>query len=82
MRKTILHHHAESYSQRAAGSREMTLRITLTRLDLRVNEDSIYLWHDGRSKSPLLSGAESLDDMSEQASLLMRDRFRGRVRRG
>ncbi|KAI9171506.1 hypothetical protein HJFPF1_00991 [Paramyrothecium foliicola] len=35
------------YAQAPASSREMTLRMTLTRPDLRANEDQIYGWQRG-----------------------------------
>jgi hypothetical protein len=35
------------YAQAPASSREMTLRMTLTRSDLRANEDQIYGWQRG-----------------------------------
>jgi hypothetical protein len=38
------HRRADSYAQMPASSREMTLRMTLTRPDLRANEDQIYGW--------------------------------------
>jgi hypothetical protein len=38
------HRRAESYAQMPASSREMTLRMTLTRPDLRANEEQIYGW--------------------------------------
>ncbi|ORY56693.1 uncharacterized protein BCR38DRAFT_450901 [Pseudomassariella vexata] len=38
---------AESYAQAPASSREMTLRMTLTRPDLRACEDHIYGWQRG-----------------------------------
>ncbi len=38
------HRVSESYAQVPASSREMTLRMTLTRLDLRAGEDQIYGW--------------------------------------
>lgn len=41
----------ESYAQAMAGNREMTLRMTLTRPDLRADESVIYGWQ--ATKSPL-----------------------------
>ncbi|KAI0838990.1 hypothetical protein F5Y06DRAFT_36982 [Hypoxylon sp. FL0890] len=38
---------AEGYAQVPAASREMTLRMTLTRSDLRACEDQIYGWQKG-----------------------------------
>lgn len=43
-RKPTPHKHAESYSLSSTGAREMTLRMTLTRPDLRADEDVIYGW--------------------------------------
>lgn len=41
----------DSYTQAMAGNREMTLRMTLTRPDLRADENAIYGWQ--ASKNPL-----------------------------
>jgi hypothetical protein len=41
----------ESYAHGLAGSREMTLRMTLTRPDLRADESQLYGWQS--TKSPL-----------------------------
>jgi hypothetical protein len=43
-RRPVVHKQGESYSQASAGSREMTLRMTLTRPDLRADESLIYGW--------------------------------------
>lgn len=51
----------DSYAQAAAGSREMTLRMTLTRPDLRADETTIYGW---QSRAPLREA--SLDDLDEK----------------
>lgn len=63
IRRPTPHKHTESYAQSIAGSREMTLRMTLTRPDLRADETLLYGWQGVRNKSPLveeiLSGAES-----------------------
>jgi hypothetical protein len=40
---------SESYTQAMAGSREMTLRMTLTRPDLRADENTIYGWQTSKS---------------------------------
>jgi hypothetical protein len=54
IRKPVLHKQVESYSQSIAGSREMTLRMTLTRPDLRADESLLYGWQGSqRTKSPL-----------------------------
>ena len=39
---TLRHHTSEPFAQLLAGSREMTLRMTLTRPDLRANEKALY----------------------------------------
>lgn len=44
IRRPMLHKHTESYSLASAGSREMTLRMTLTRPDLRADEGTLYGW--------------------------------------
>jgi len=63
IRKPTPHKHTESYAQSIAGSREMTLRMTLTRPDLRADENLLYGWQGVRNKSPLgeelLSGVDS-----------------------
>lgn len=41
-RPTIRHHSSEPFAQLLAGSREMTLRMTLTRPDLRADEKALY----------------------------------------
>lgn len=52
-RKPTPHKHAESYSLSSTGAREMTLRMTLTRPDLRAEEDVIYGWQaKERVKTP------------------------------
>lgn len=51
IKKPILHKQQDSYTHALAGSREMTLRMTLTRPDLRADESVLYGWQ-GRSKSP------------------------------
>jgi len=40
------------YAQAPASSREMTLRMTLTRPDLRANEDQIYGWQGSQGFQP------------------------------
>ncbi|KAE9373413.1 hypothetical protein N431DRAFT_338662 [Stipitochalara longipes BDJ] len=50
----------ESYAQAMAGNREMTLRMTLTRPDLRADESTIYGWQ--ATKSPLREGSLTLDE--------------------
>ncbi len=56
----------ESYAQAMAGCREMTLRMTLTRPDLRADENMTYGWQTSVSKSPLRDGMFTLDDMDEK----------------
>ena len=41
-RPTLRHHTSEPFAQLLAGSREMTLRMTLTRPDLRADEKALY----------------------------------------
>ncbi|KAG4425523.1 hypothetical protein IFR04_001442 [Cadophora malorum] len=54
----------ETYTHAMAGSREMTLRMTLTRPDLRADETTIYGWQ--RCKSPLSEEpSTSMDEKSE-----------------
>lgn len=59
------------YAQAPAYSREMTLRMTLTRPDLRANEDQIYGWQKTRPttsdgpRSPL--GPKSEDDLKKDS---------------
>lgn len=72
-RKPTLHKHTESYSLSSTGAREMTLRMTLTRPDLRAEEDMIYGWQaKERVKTPLKNEAP---DALDQA--LMRGPFDG-----
>jgi hypothetical protein len=63
IRRPTPHKHTESYAQSIAGSREMTLRMTLTRPDLRADESLLYGWQGVRNKSPpgeeMLGGADS-----------------------
>jgi hypothetical protein len=56
----------ESYAQAMAGSREMTLRMTLTRPDLRADENTIYGWQTAATKSPLREESLALDEMEEK----------------
>lgn len=49
--KPMLVKQPDSYAHSMAGGREMTLRMTLTRPDLRADESTIYGWQ--RCKSPL-----------------------------
>jgi hypothetical protein len=56
----------ESYAQAMAGSREMTLRMTLTRPDLRADENAIYGWQTTTTKSPLREEPLGLDDLDEK----------------
>jgi hypothetical protein len=43
------------YAQAPASSREMTLRMTLTRPDLRAHEEQIYGWQQGSRRSTAMS---------------------------
>ncbi|KAI9677922.1 MAG: hypothetical protein M1829_002419 [Trizodia sp. TS-e1964] len=56
-----LRQRAESYGQVPAGSREMTLRMTLTRPDLRADESLLYGWQGRHSKEDPLA----LDDLPD-----------------
>ncbi|KAH8820393.1 hypothetical protein F5884DRAFT_763861 [Xylogone sp. PMI_703] len=49
--KSHLMRHPDSYAQAIAGNREMTLRMTLTRPDLRADESAIYGWQNRQSHS-------------------------------
>lgn len=60
--RPTLHKQTDSYSQAIAGSREMTLRMTLTRPDLRADESLLYGWQN--SRSPLREEPFSLDGSS------------------
>jgi hypothetical protein len=53
----------ESYPQSMAGSREMTMRMTLTRPDLRADENTLYGWQT--SKSPLREEPLAVEDLVE-----------------
>ena len=67
--KPTLVKHPESYAQATAGTREMTLRMTLTRPDLRADENTIYAWQTQMStgtKSPLREEPLSLVDGAEE----------------
>jgi len=55
----------ESYAQAMAGNREMTLRMTLTRPDLRADESTIYGWQ--ATKSPLRDTNLTIDDDEKYA---------------
>lgn len=52
----------ENYTQALAGSREMTLRMTLTRPDLRADEGALYGWQTA-TKSPPLAEEEAAGEM-------------------
>jgi hypothetical protein len=63
----LVKQHSEGYAQAVAGNREMTLRMTLTRPDLRADESKIYGWQNPKSPSnrdvgPLI---DDLDDKFE-----------------
>jgi hypothetical protein len=55
----------ESYAQAMAGNREMTLRMTLTRPDLRADESALYGWQ--AVKSPLRETSLTIDDDDKYA---------------
>jgi hypothetical protein len=65
--KPMLVKQSEGYAHAAAGNREMTLRMTLTRPDLRADESKIYGWQNpklssNRDASPLI---EDMDEKFE-----------------
>ena len=64
--KPMLVKQPESYTQAMAGSREMTLRMTLTRPDLRADENTIYGWQTTSTKSPLREEPLAFDDIEEK----------------
>jgi len=57
----------DGYTQSMAGSREMTLRMTLTRPDLRADETTLYGWQ--MTKTPLkeadLANEDDIDEKLE-----------------
>ncbi|KAK0633453.1 hypothetical protein B0T14DRAFT_561050 [Immersiella caudata] len=61
------------YAQAPASSREMTLRMTLTRPDLRAHEEQIYGWqHGGRrstAMSPSPDNATYIGDVARKESI-------------
>lgn len=63
--KPMLVKQADNYVQSAAGSREMTLRMTLTRPDLRADESKIYGWQVKPSKGEVLPAIEDLAEKIE-----------------
>jgi hypothetical protein len=61
----LVRQHSEGYAQAVAGNREMTLRMTLTRPDLRADESKIYGWQN--SNSPKSRNIRPLiDDLDEK----------------
>ena len=56
----------ESYAQAMAGSREMTLRMTLTRPDLRADEKAIYGWQATTTKTPSREEPGVVEDMEQK----------------
>ncbi|KAG0647928.1 hypothetical protein D0Z07_5628 [Hyphodiscus hymeniophilus] len=65
LKPTLVKQH-ESYAHSMAGSREMTLRMTLTRRDLRADESTIYGWQTAATKSPLREEPLAPEDMEEK----------------
>jgi len=55
----------DTYAHSMAGSREMTLRMTLTRPDLRADENTIYGWQTG-IKSPLREEPLAVEETEEK----------------
>ncbi|KAI1459409.1 hypothetical protein F4805DRAFT_421460 [Annulohypoxylon moriforme] len=65
---------SESYAQVPAASREMTLRMTLTRPDLRACEDQIYGWQKGsRQYSSKPAQILALQDEAPTSTTYVRD---------
>ncbi|KAI9681134.1 MAG: hypothetical protein M1817_002416 [Caeruleum heppii] len=58
--------HGDSYAQASAGQREMTLRMTLTRPDLRADEKALYGWQEKGQDDPL--ALEELPPLTEDVS--------------
>jgi hypothetical protein len=57
----------ESYTHAATRSREMTLRMTLTRPDLRADDTTLYGWQT--SRSPLREEPLTLEESEEKAEV-------------
>lgn len=66
--KPMLVKQPESHTQTMAGSREMTLRMTLTRPDLRADENTIYGWQTS-SRSPLREEPLTLEEADEKGEV-------------
>jgi hypothetical protein len=71
---TIVKQQESSYSQASAGNREMTLRMTLTRPDLRANDSAIYGW---QSRSTLRDDSVMEDIRISEEKTEMRGPFGG-----
>ena len=67
--------HGDTYAHALAGSREMTLRMTLTRPDLRADENVIYGWQGKPKEDPL--ALEELPPMAEEERTMMMGPFGG-----
>jgi hypothetical protein len=65
--KPVLVKQPESYTHAMAGSREMTLRMTLTRPDLRADENTLYGWQT--TKSPLREESLNFPDPDEKSDI-------------
>ena len=65
--KPVLVKQPESYTHAMAGSREMTLRMTLTRPDLRADENTLYGWQT--TKSPLREESLIFPDSDEKSDI-------------
>ncbi len=77
MGRKPMHRQPESYSLASTGNREMTLRMTLTRPDLRAQDEVVYGYQaKERSKSPLTMPALSTESEVVGASV-MRGPFEG-----
>ncbi|TAQ85305.1 hypothetical protein B7494_g6361 [Chlorociboria aeruginascens] len=66
----------DSYSQAMAGSREMTLRMTLTRPDLRADEKTLYGWQTSNRKAPI-EEPMGLSDLDDGYGTMMKGPFGG-----
>ncbi|KAI9746059.1 MAG: hypothetical protein M1818_000740 [Claussenomyces sp. TS43310] len=71
IKKPSYHKPKGSYTHSTAGSREMTLRMTLTRPDLRADDSTLYGWQDqasmaseSRCRSPLEESPLALEALS------------------
>jgi hypothetical protein len=66
--KPMLIKQPDQYTHGATGSREMTLRMTLTRPDLRADDTTLYGWQNG--KSPLRNEPLTLEESEVKAEVM------------